>query len=91
MEAPTYGHVNYTNALLEAFNHLRESRQNRGERYNNINFKPDDPDPTHASWSKHLFGSNCETEEPNQAIIMVTDGVPDRWDWLKLKLKQLDD
>ena len=76
MEAPTYGHVNYTTALLEAFSHLRESRKNRGERHNNINFKPDDPD--HPEWSKHLFGSNCEKEEPNQAIIMVTDGVPDR-------------
>ena len=78
MEAPTYGHVNYTTALIEAFEHLKESRQNRGERFNNINFKPDDPNPTYAEWSKHLFGSNCEKEQPNQAVIMVTDGVPDR-------------
>ena len=76
MEAPTYGHVNYTTALIEAFEHLRDSRQNRGERFNNINFKPDDP--KYGEWSKHLFGSNCEKEQPNQAVIMVTDGVPDR-------------
>ena len=78
MEATTYGHVNFTNALVEAFELLIENRKNRGERVNNMNFKEDDPDPIHASWSKHLYGSNCETEEPNQAVIMVTDGVPDR-------------
>ena len=78
VEAVSYGHVNFTNALVEAFEMLKENRENRGERQNNINFKPDDPNPLHASWSKHLYGSNCEVEEPNQAIIMVTDGVPDR-------------
>ena len=79
MKKLTKGHVNFTNAFVEAFSLLKESRTDkRVERHNNINFKPDDPNPTHALWSKHLYGSNCETEEPNQAVIMITDGVPDR-------------
>ena len=76
MEAPTFGHVNFTNALVEAFSLLADNRKNHGERFNNINFESNDTD--HPEWSKHLYGSNCEKEEPNQAVLMVTDGVPDR-------------
>ena len=77
MEAHTHGHVNFTSALVRAFGDLTENRINRGERSNNINFKDSDKEP-YNSWAKHLYGSNCKKEEPNQAVIMITDGIPDR-------------
>ena len=57
---------------MEGFAVLKEGRADRKDRKNNMNFEPPHP------WSKHLYGSNCEVEQPNQAIMVVTDGVPDR-------------
>ena len=72
MEPKTHGHVNYTNVFMEAFRVLKESRENRQDRKNNFNYEAGHP------WSKHLFGSNCAIEEPNQAVFVITDGVPNK-------------
>ena len=57
---------------MEAFRLLKESRENRQDRKNDFNYPADHP------WAKHLYGSNCTNEEPNQAVFVITDGVPNK-------------